>query len=107
MPTTSTELIAELNLNGANAAVVATTFEKLAPEVAAKWLSELKIKDNHVAHTFSGEMADQLTFNQFTAFYAAIGIDIKRFSEIQDKVCKQVANACYDKTGSTCDDSYC
>lgn len=90
-----------------DATIIMNTLTKVSPAIAENWLKEVTVVNGHIAHTSYGELANSLSFREFMRFYEALGYSLKRFAEIQDKVCKQVANACYDKTDSTCDDSYC
>ncbi len=90
MTNDAAEFITSITAAEPHATVIKRTLAKLDPKIASNWLADVTVKNGHVAHTTYGELAEHLTF-----------------TEIQDKVCKQVANGCFHKTGSTCDDSYC
>jgi hypothetical protein len=107
MTNDAAEFITSITAAEPHATVIKRTLAKLDPKIASNWLADVTVKNGHVAHTTYGELAEHLTFREFVEFYEALGCPLKRFTEIQDKVCKQVANGCFHKTGSTCDDSYC
>lgn len=105
--TSTLELVKSFNIIENKAQIVHSILAQVEPKVASNWLNQVEVKEGHLAHTFYGENADHMTFNQFTSLYEALGCSHKQFTEIKDKACKQVLDGYFDKTESTCDDSYC
>lgn len=85
--------------------IITSALSKVPDDVSAKWLTELTIKDGHVTATYYSDLADKLSYKDFTSLYRALGYDFSSFEYMSDWRCS--AQGCIRDPGYTCDPNKC
>ena len=83
---------------------------QLKPATSAHFISTAKVNSGQLAHFDFGQVANELSFNDFVTFLDGFGIDLQKFAQYNNWDCQGQFHGgyhCQPHQGIYCDEGIC